>query len=30
MFLSSQKGRRHRLTDQQLAALANLGLEWAA
>ncbi|WTN79788.1 helicase [Streptomyces sp. NBC_00623] len=30
MFLSTQKGRRHRLTDRKLAALANLGLEWAA
>ncbi|WP_406415257.1 helicase [Streptomyces sp. NBC_00873] len=29
VFLSNQKSRRHRLTDQQLAALANLGLEWA-
>ncbi|MET9513442.1 Helicase associated domain protein [Streptomyces flavidovirens] len=30
VFLSNQKSRRDRLTDDQLAALANLGLEWAA
>ncbi|WP_326793885.1 Helicase associated domain protein (plasmid) [Streptomyces sp. NBC_00841] len=29
VFLSNQKTRRHRLTDAQLAALAELGLEWA-
>ncbi|MCX4530089.1 helicase associated domain-containing protein [Streptomyces sp. NBC_01669] len=29
IFLTNQKTRRHRLTDHQLAALANLGLEWA-
>ncbi|WP_439655049.1 Helicase associated domain protein [Streptomyces chryseus] len=30
VFLSNHKNRRDRLTDDQLAALANLGLEWAA
>ncbi|WP_392842635.1 Helicase associated domain protein [Streptomyces sp. LN500] len=30
VFLSNHKNRRDRLTDQQLAQLANLGLEWAA
>ncbi|WP_326793860.1 helicase associated domain-containing protein [Streptomyces sp. NBC_00841] len=30
VFLTNQKTRRHRLTDQQLTQLANLGLEWAA
>ncbi|MFE7245229.1 helicase associated domain-containing protein [Streptomyces sp. NPDC057580] len=29
IFLSNQKTRRHRLTEQQLAALANLGFHWA-
>ncbi|MEV7236545.1 helicase associated domain-containing protein [Streptomyces sp. NPDC051020] len=29
VFLSNQKSRRHRLTQDQLAALANLGLHWA-
>ncbi|MFE4922804.1 helicase associated domain-containing protein [Streptomyces sp. NPDC056661] len=29
VFLSNHKNRRDRLTDQQLAALAELGLEWA-
>ncbi|MFE7394844.1 helicase associated domain-containing protein [Streptomyces sp. NPDC057582] len=29
VFLSNQKTRRHRLTEQQLAALANLGHHWA-
>ncbi|MFE4958677.1 helicase associated domain-containing protein [Streptomyces sp. NPDC056653] len=29
VFLSNQKNRRHRLTDHQLAQLANLGLDWA-
>ncbi|MFE9968803.1 hypothetical protein [Streptomyces sp. NPDC005525] len=30
VFLSNQKSRRDRLSEQQLAALAELGLEWAA
>ncbi|MFJ7078948.1 hypothetical protein [Streptomyces sp. NPDC098781] len=30
VFLSNQKSRRDRLTEQQLAQLAQLGLEWAA
>ncbi|MFE9913492.1 Helicase associated domain protein [Streptomyces clavifer] len=30
VFLSNQKSRRDRLTDDQLAALAALGLDWAA
>ncbi|MFF0049184.1 hypothetical protein [Streptomyces sp. NPDC005498] len=30
VFLSNQKSRRDRLTDQQLAQLAALGLTWAA
>ncbi|MFB9572374.1 helicase associated domain-containing protein [Streptomyces yanii] len=30
VWLSNQKSRRDRLSEQQLAALANLGLEWAA
>ncbi|MDX2733451.1 hypothetical protein [Streptomyces sp. PA03-2a] len=29
VFLSNQKSRRDRLTEDQLAAFANLGLEWA-
>jgi hypothetical protein len=29
VFLSNQKNRRDRLTDQQLAQLAALGLAWA-
>ncbi|GAA3482253.1 hypothetical protein [Streptomyces yanii] len=29
MFLSNQKSRRDKLTDQQLAQLAELGLAWA-
>ncbi|OEJ56624.1 hypothetical protein BGM19_39010 [Streptomyces agglomeratus] len=29
VFLSNHKSRRDRLTDDQLAALANLGLDWA-
>ncbi|WP_327241057.1 DEAD/DEAH box helicase [Streptomyces sp. NBC_01320] len=29
IFLTNQKSRRHRLTDQQLTALANLGYDWA-
>ncbi|MFE9967413.1 helicase associated domain-containing protein [Streptomyces sp. NPDC005525] len=29
VFLSNQKSRRDRLTDQQLAQLANLGYDWA-
>ncbi|MGW1554670.1 helicase associated domain-containing protein [Streptomyces sp. NPDC002346] len=29
VFLSNQKSRRDRLSEQQLAQLANLGLEWA-
>ncbi|MGW3739868.1 Helicase associated domain protein [Streptomyces sp. NPDC005146] len=30
VWLSNQKSRRDRLSEQQIAALANLGLEWAA
>ncbi|MGW1554277.1 helicase associated domain-containing protein [Streptomyces sp. NPDC002346] len=30
VFLSNQKSRRDRLSEQQLATLAALGLEWAA
>ncbi|MFE7711368.1 helicase associated domain-containing protein [Streptomyces sp. NPDC057486] len=30
VWLSNQKSRRDRLSEQQLAALADLGLEWAA
>ncbi|GAA3475563.1 hypothetical protein GCM10018966_000890 [Streptomyces yanii] len=30
VWLSNHKSRRDRLSEQQLAALANLGLEWAA
>ncbi|MFB6986104.1 hypothetical protein [Streptomyces sp. NPDC056304] len=30
VFLSNQKNRRDRLTEDQLTALANLGLDWAA
>ncbi|MEU0837593.1 helicase associated domain-containing protein [Streptomyces sp. NPDC005969] len=30
VFLSNQKSRRDRLTEDQLSALAALGLEWAA
>lgn len=30
VFLSNQIGRRYRLTDQQLAALSNLGYDWTA
>ncbi|MFD3658923.1 helicase [Streptomyces sp. NPDC058620] len=30
MFPSNQKSRRDRLTDDQRAALANLGLDWTA
>lgn len=30
VFLSNQKNRRDRLSEQQLAALANLGYDWAA
>ncbi|WP_266991529.1 helicase associated domain-containing protein [Streptomyces sp. NBC_01669] len=30
VFLSNQKNRRDRLTQDQLTALAALGLEWAA
>ncbi|MFE4960178.1 Helicase associated domain protein [Streptomyces sp. NPDC056653] len=29
VFLSNQKGRRDRLTEDQLTALANPGIEWA-
>ncbi|WP_406308813.1 hypothetical protein [Streptomyces sp. NBC_00623] len=30
VFLSNHKNRRNRLSDDQLAAHSNLGLEWAA
>lgn len=30
VWLSNQKSRRDRLTEQQLAQLADLGLDWAA
>lgn len=30
VFLSNQKNRRDRLSEQQLAALAELGLAWAS
>ncbi|MFE7331382.1 hypothetical protein ACFU8W_42055 [Streptomyces sp. NPDC057565] len=29
VFLTNQKTRRHRLTADQLAALADLGYDWA-
>ncbi|WP_327129994.1 hypothetical protein [Streptomyces sp. NBC_01727] len=29
VFLSNHKNRRHRLTQQQLTALAALGIDWA-